>query len=76
MSLPQRLEASFLGTYQNFQDESDLTESGRGFHPAASPVSTPQPFPVVVWGGLTAAVLDTLDALVAFGLLGKSRFKP
>ena len=50
----------------------NLTESGRGFYPAASPSPTPQPFPVIVWGGLAAAVLDTLDALVAYGLLGKN----
>ncbi len=50
----------------------NLTESGHGIYPAAFLSSTPQPFPVIVWGGLAAGVLDTLDALVAFGLSGKN----
>ena len=37
---------------------------------AAKEKVRPSPFQTIVWGGLTAGVLDSIDAVVAFGLKG------
>lgn len=38
--------------------------------PSVSTFGTPRAFNTIVWGGLVAGVLDSVDAVVAFGLKG------
>jgi uncharacterized membrane protein YagU involved in acid resistance len=40
--------------------------------PSSPSLTTPRAFPVIVWGGLVAGLLDATDGVIAYGFLGRN----